>query len=79
MLEVILESIKSSVKDSVKSSVNTEDKILDILKQNPTITLKEISLKLDLTQRAVEKQVAKLKKENKVQRLGSARKGKWIV
>jgi len=79
MLEVILESIKSSVESSVESSVNTEDKILNYLKQNPNSTIKELSQMLDLTSRAVEKQIAKLKKESRLQRVGSARKGHWEV
>ncbi len=83
MLEIILESIISSVIDSVKSSVkspsNTDDKILIFLKENPTITVKQIAEKLKLTQRAIEKQIAKLKKENKLQRKGSPRSGHWQI
>lgn len=79
MLEVILEAIKSSVKDSVTSSVNTEDKILHHLKQNPTTTIKELANLLDLTTRAVEKQIAKLKQAGKLKRVGSARKGYWEI
>jgi Fic family protein len=79
MLEVILEAIKSSVKDSVLSSVKTEDKILNYLKENPTTTIKELAIVLNLTTRAIEKQIAKLKEENKIQRVGSARKGHWEI
>jgi Fic family protein len=79
MLEVILEAIKSSVKDSVLSSVKTEDKILNYLKENPTTTNKELAIVLNLTTRAIEKQIAKLKEENKIQRVGSARKGHWEI
>ena len=62
MLEVILESIKSSVKSSVKSSANTEDKILEYLEQNPKATIRKLADILDLTTRAIEKQIANLKK-----------------
>ena len=79
MLGVILKSIISSVKSSVKSSVNTEDKILDYLNQNPKATIKELANVLDLTTRAIEKQIANLKKANKLSRVGSARKGYWQV
>ena len=79
MLEVILQSIQSSVKSSVKSSVNTEDKILEYLKQNPTATMKELSEILNLTTRAIEKQIANLKKAERLDRVGSARKGRWEV
>ena len=79
MLEIILKTIKSSVNNSVISSVNTEDKILEHLKQNPKFTIKELAQILDLTTRAIEKQMAKLKKANKILRVGSARKGHWEV
>ncbi|MEA1917019.1 MAG: Fic family protein [Campylobacterota bacterium] len=79
MLDVILHTIKSSVKNSVKSSVNTEDKILEYLKSNPSTTIKELAELLNLTSRAIEKQIANLKKENKIVRVGSARKGHWKI
>ncbi|MDD2698217.1 MAG: Fic family protein [Arcobacteraceae bacterium] len=83
MLEVILKSIekslKSSVKNSVKSSVNTEDKILKLLKENSKITINELAHILNLTTRAIEKSIAKLKVENKLLRVGSARKGHWEI
>jgi len=75
MLEVILKSIESSV----KSSVNTEDKIMELIKQDPKITIAKIAETLSISTRAVEKQLAKLKNENKLQRFGSARKGEWRV
>ena len=75
MLKIILDSIKSSV----ISSVNTEIKILEYLKNDPTATIKELAIFLNLTTRAIEKQIAKLKKDNKLIRVGSARKGYWDV
>ena len=77
MLEIILEAIQSSVKGSVKSSV--KDKILEYVKQNPTITIKELSEILELSTRAIEKQMANLKKDNMLKRVGSARKGHWEI
>ena len=79
MLEVILKSIQSSVKDSVKSSVKTEDKIVNYLRQYPQITIPQLAEMLGLSTRAIEKQLAKLKEEGKVDRVGSARKGEWRV
>jgi len=79
MLEITYKAIKSSVKSSVKGSVNTEDKILDYFKENPKTTIKEIAQYLGLSARAIEKQIAKLKKAGKLQRVGSARTGYWEV
>jgi ATP-dependent DNA helicase RecG len=71
MLEVILQSIKSSV--------NTEDRILEYLQQNSKTTIKELAKLLNLTTRAIEKQIASLKNDNRLIRVGSARKGHWEV
>ena len=79
MLEVILMTVKSSVKSSVNSSVNTEDKILAFFKQSPTGTAKELSELLELTTRAIEKQIASLKRSGRLIRVGSARKGSWRI
>ena len=79
MLEVIFDATKSSVKSSVVGSVNTEEKILSLLKQNPRYTIKELSSILNLTTRAIEKQISNLKKEDKLKRVGSARKGYWKI
>jgi Fic family protein len=83
MLDIILSSVKSSVKSSekssVKSTVKTEDKILEYLKENPKTTIKEMAEELGITIRGVEKQVAKLKKDGKLSRVGSARSGMWEV
>ena len=79
MLEIIFEAIKSSVKSSVVSSVNTEDRIISLLKQNPAFTIKELSNILNLTTRAIEKQISNLKKEGRLKREGSSRKGYWKI
>jgi len=46
---------------------------------NPKLTIKELSEQLNLTTRVIEKQLAKLKKENKIKRVSSARKRHWEV
>jgi len=79
MLEVILVTIKSSVKSSEYSSVKTDVKILTHLKKNPHSTIKELVQLLDITSRGVEKQIDTLKNEERLKRVGSARKGHWEV
>jgi len=79
ILEITYKAIKSSVNSSVNSSVKTEDKILNYFKENPDATIKEIAHYLNLSTRAIEKQVAKLKNAGKLKRAGSARAGHWEV
>ena len=69
---------KSSVKkfgEKQKSSV----KILELIKQNPKITLEEIANVLGISKRAVEKQVKKLREANIIERIGSDRSGWWKI
>jgi len=72
-------SSKSSVKNSVKSSVKTEEVILHLLSQNPKMTAKDLAETLEITLRAVEKQLANLKKDNKLERIGPDKGGYWKV
>lgn len=82
MLECIYEVISSEIsseKSSEISFLNTDEAILAFLKNNPKATIKILASKLNLTTRAIEKQLANLKKENRLQRIGSAKKGEWVV
>ncbi len=71
MLGCILQTIKSSVK--------SYEKILISLRKNSKLTIRELSEILGLTTRAVEKQIATLKKAQRLTRYGSAIKGYWEV
>jgi ATP-dependent DNA helicase RecG len=67
--------VKSSVKTRVKSSV----KILKLIRGNTNITIPEIARKIGLSTRAVEKQIAKLKEQEKIKRIGPDKGGYWEV
>lgn len=72
------EDEKSSVKkfgEKQKSSM----KILELIKQNPKITLEEIANVLGISKRAVEKQVKKLREARTIERIGSDRSGWWKI
>lgn len=78
MLECILEAV-SSVKSSVKSSVNTDELIVQHLLKNPKATVSQMAELFGLSTRAIEKQLAGLKRLGTLERIGSARKGEWKV
>lgn len=52
---------------------------MNILIENPYISGVEIAKLTNISLRAVEKQLAKLKNEGKIKREGSKKTGKWIV
>jgi predicted HTH transcriptional regulator len=66
----------NSVKDS---SVKSSDKILKIINENQSITLPEIAELVGISKRAVEKQIAKLKDEGVLKRVGGRKNGYWEV
>lgn len=72
-------SREPSVKSSVKPSVKTSGLILDIIRRQPEITIPEMAESLGKSTRAIELQLAKLKKSGKVQRIGPAKGGHWEI
>jgi ATP-dependent DNA helicase RecG len=61
------------------TSEKTSEKILELIRKNNKITIKKLSGILEITERAVEMQISKLKKDNRLKRIGSAKGGHWEV
>ena len=66
-------------KGSEISSEKSSEKILGLMRANPGTSANEIARTLALTARAVEKQIAVLKKNGKVKRIGPDKGGHWQV
>ena len=54
-------------------------KILELIKQNPKISRKELCEELKINPSAVQKHIEKLKEANKIERIGGAKGGEWRV
>lgn len=86
-VEFMLESIHQSVKEFLieyqksdqKSSLKSDQKIYELMRQDSTITIKELALRLDMSESGIKKMITKLKQEGKIERIGSAKGGKWEV
>ena len=72
-------STESSGKGSEKSSEKSSEKIFELIKENSQITISELADKLNISTRAIEKQINKLKKENKLKRSGGRKHGYWQI
>ncbi len=72
-------SPKISGESSGKSSGKTEERLLALLKDHPTMTIPELAAALGRTTRAVEKQVARLRTEGRLRRIGPTKGGRWEV
>ncbi len=62
-----------------KSSQKSSQKILNLMQENNTITTEELAQILGISRRAVAKQIAKLKEQNKLKRIGAAKGGYWQI
>ena len=49
------------------------------MKENKYITIEEISFKISITPRNIEKNISKLKKDKLIERIGSSKGGYWKV
>jgi len=64
---------------SEKSSGKSSEKILSLVRIESTLSAREIALRLGITPRAVEKQIARLRKDGRLKRVGPAKGGHWHV
>ncbi|XPH37247.1 HTH domain-containing protein [Fusobacterium animalis] len=53
--------------------------ILDLVKEKPSITIKEICLKLKVSRPTIYRDMKYLKENNVLEYQGSSKKGKWII
>jgi len=70
---------REAVAEAGKSSRKSSQKILKILKDNPEVTIAELSVLLDITDRAVKKNLTTLKKSELIKRIGPDKGGHWEV
>lgn len=54
-------------------------KVLNLIKENPSITQAELKEKLQVSLVTVKRIMADLQKRGSIERQGSSRKGKWII
>jgi ATP-dependent DNA helicase RecG len=72
-------SVKASVQTSVKTSVQTSVKILNLLREDPGISMAQVAAKLRRSVRAVEMAAAKLVKAGHIRFVGPKKNGHWEV
>ena len=62
---------------NVSVNVSVKENILSIMGQFPTITVKELSKILSVTERTIYRNLNNLKSANKIERTGSDKAGYW--
>jgi ATP-dependent DNA helicase RecG len=72
-------TVACSPKSSPKAPVKTEDKILDLIRQDDAVTTERLGEFLGISKRAVLKQIDKRKKQGRLRRVGPAKGGQWEI
>ena len=71
-----------NVGQNVGQKFNVNDRkniILKIIKETENLDTTEIARKLNVTKRTIERDLAELRKDNKIEYIGSSKNGKWII
>ena len=76
---VLSKSQNLSKKGSEKSSEKSSEKILRLLKKDSKLSARQLAVFLEISDRAVEKNISNLKASGKLTRIGSAKGGRWKV
>lgn len=70
---------KLSEKTSEKLSGKTSEKILVLVGENKNITIAELSQTIGVTERTIERNIQKLRKNKLLERIGGAKGGHWEI
>jgi ATP-dependent DNA helicase RecG len=70
---------ETPVETPVEKSIKTPVLIMRILRDNPKLTLIEVSKKVDKSIRAVERAIAQLVKDGYIEHIGSKKSGSWVI
>lgn len=66
-------------KSSPKSSQKSSQKIIELIQGEPTITIAGLAQRVGITDRAIKKQLERLRAEGRIRRIGPDRGGHWEV
>ena len=78
-IEFMLTALRDALVVVKKSVGKGVVKILELLKEFPEITRERLAAEVGLSIRGVEKNLAQLKSEGKVRRIGGRKGGRWEV
>jgi len=70
---------KSSIATAQKTTQKTTQKIIDLLKEQPGISRKQLSVLTGLSNDGVKYQLKQMKEKGLIRRIGPAKGGQWVV
>lgn len=73
---MILKAVEEIIKNEKRVIVN-QDKILEVVKKNPHVTLDELSKKIGISRKSIVANLKKLQAVGMLNRQGADKKGSW--
>jgi ATP-dependent DNA helicase RecG len=61
----------------INVGIKRADQIINLIKENNTITAEEIAIIFKVTERTIDRDISSLKKQDKLKRIGSKKSGHW--
>lgn len=74
-----IDAFLKSSEESGEKKQKSREKILQLLKQHPDYSAKKLASAIGITEKGIEKQLAKLKAEGLIKRIGPDKGGVWVV
>jgi ATP-dependent DNA helicase RecG len=74
-----IEKNNKLVEGLVEGLVENQKKMVFLIDQKPTITIKELADSIDISTTAIDKNLIKLKEKNILRRIGGDKKGRWEI
>ena len=72
-------SLKTYQKNTQKSTQKSTQKIIELMQNDPAITIADLALRIGITEWAIKKQIRKMKAQGRIQRIGPDKGGRWQV
>jgi ATP-dependent DNA helicase RecG len=73
------EKMEKPSEKSAEASEKTSEKILELIKDDPEITIRELAFIVGVSDRSIERNLQKLQKDNLLKRVGADKGGRWEV
>lgn len=74
-----IDAFRKSTEESGEKKLKSREKILQLLRTHPEYSAKKLAEAIGITDKAIEKQLAKLKADGSIKREGPDKGGKWVV
>lgn len=76
----VIENVIEKTAKTLKGKAKREEDIISLMRSSPTIiSFAELALALNVAERTIARDIARLRKEKKIKRQGGDKGGEWVI